>query len=125
MMTTKFAARINYGNDMDDWTSTDYRTGDFRPLRADCWFQDNPESAPTLSSSDCFGIHINIWNRTKVRRFLTHPLAGGGSHKLGYCTLKWEMILHGNAGEFYKYAVLSYNIYLVALASYPTRQEWN
>jgi hypothetical protein len=33
-MITKFAARINDGYDMDGWTTTDYRTGDSRPLRA-------------------------------------------------------------------------------------------
>ncbi len=32
---------------------------------------------------------------------------GGGSHNQGYGALKWKMILHGNAGEFSKYAVLS------------------
>ncbi len=62
---------------MDDWTTTDYRTGNSRPLKAGCWSQDNAESAPSLSTSDFAGIRINIWNRTKVRYFLTHSLAGG------------------------------------------------
>ncbi len=31
----------------------------------------------------------------------------GGSHNMGYHALRWEMILHGNAGELGKYAVLS------------------
>jgi hypothetical protein len=107
MMIPNFAARIDDGNDMDDWNTTDYRTGDSRPLRADRWFQDNPECAPSLSSSDFSGIRINIWNRAKVRRLLTHSLAGGGSHNLGYGALRHEMISHGNAGEFGKYAILS------------------
>jgi hypothetical protein len=107
MMIPNFAARIDDGDDMDDWNTTDYRTGDSRPLRADRWFQDNPECAPTLSSSDFSGIRINIWNRAKVRRLLTHSLAGGGSHNLGYGALRHEMISHGNAGEFGKYAILS------------------
>ena len=37
---------------------------------------------------------------------MTHSLAGGGSHNLGYHALRWEMILHGNAGELGTYAVL-------------------
>ncbi len=102
MMITIFAARINDGDEMNVWTTTDYLTGNSRPLRADCWFQDNPETTPILST----GICINIWNLAKVR-FLTHSLAGGGNHKLGYCALKWETILHGNADELGKYAVLS------------------
>ena len=42
-----------------------------------------------------------------VRRCITHSLAGGGSHNLGYHALRWEMILHGNSGKMGKYAVLS------------------
>ena len=42
-----------------------------------------------------------------IQRFITHSLAGGGSHNLGYHALRWEMILHGNAGELGTYAVLS------------------
>ena len=38
---------------------------------------------------------------------LSHSLAGGGSYNLGFHALRWEMILHGNAGEMGKYAVLS------------------
>jgi hypothetical protein len=60
-----------------------------------------------MTSGDFAGIRINIWNQAKVRRFITHSLAGGGSHNLGFHALRWEMILHGNAGEMGKYAVLS------------------
>ncbi len=77
------------------------------PLRADRWFQEDPTSDPIKSSGDFTGIRINIWNRAKVRRFITHSLAGGGSHNLGYHDLSWEMILHGKAGEMGKYPVLS------------------
>ncbi len=42
-----------------------------------------------------------------VQRYITHSLAGGGCHNLGYHALRWEMILHGNAGEMGKYAVIS------------------
>ncbi len=76
-------------------------------LRADSWFQQGSTSVPIKSSGDCTGIRINIWNRAKVRRFITHSLAGGGSHNLGYHALSWDMILHSNAGEMGKYGVLS------------------
>ncbi len=59
---TIFAARIDDGDDMDDWTSTDYHTGNSRPLQPGRWSQDNAESAPILSTSDFAGIRINIWN---------------------------------------------------------------
>ena len=92
---------------MDDWDFTDHRTGERVPLRADHWYQKDPTSDPIMSSSDFSGIRINVWNSAKVRRFITHSLAGGGSHNMGYHALRWEMILHGNAGEMGKYAVLS------------------
>ncbi len=53
------------------------------------------------------GKNINIWNRAKVRQYLTHKLAGGGNHNSGYHAFRWDSMLHGNAGEFGKYAVLS------------------
>ncbi len=66
-----FAARIDDGDEMDDWTTTDYRTGNSRPLQPGRWSQDNAESAPIFSTSDFAGIRINIWNRIKFRYFLT------------------------------------------------------
>ena len=66
-----------------------------------------PLQIPSSQAAIFAGIRINIWNRAKVRRFITHSLAGGGSHNLGYHALRWGMILHGNAGEMGKYAVLS------------------
>jgi hypothetical protein len=87
-------ARIDDGEESDDWEVKDHRTGD-------------PSADPAMSSGDFSGIRINIWNRAKVRRFITHFLAGGGTHNRGYHALRWEMILHGNAGEMGKYAVLS------------------
>ncbi len=53
------------------------------------------------------GKNINIWNHTKVLQYSTHKLAGGGNHNCGYHRFRWDSILHGNAGEFCKYAVLS------------------
>ncbi len=73
-MIPNFAARIDDDDDMDDWNTTEYRTGDVRPLRADCWFQDNPDWAPTLSSSDFSGIRINIWNRAKDNSLQLSPI---------------------------------------------------
>jgi hypothetical protein len=101
MMITIFAARIDDGDEMDDWTTTDYRTGNSCQFLTDRLFQDNPESSPMLNTSGfagiliniCAGIPINIWNRAKFCCFLTHSLAGGGSHNLGYGALKWEIIL--------------------------------
>ena len=102
-----FIARIDDGDETDDWEVKDYRTGQIVPLRADRWFQKDPSADPMMTSGDFSGIRINIWNRAKVRRFITHFLAGGGTHNRGYHALRWEMILHGNAGEMGKYAVLS------------------
>ena len=101
-----FPARVDDGEEIDSWTVIDHRTGNSVPLRADRWYQSAPTSDPITSSGDFTGIRINIWNRAKVRRFMTHSLAGGGSHNLGYHALRWEMILHGNAGELGTYAVL-------------------
>jgi hypothetical protein len=102
-----FPARIDDGDEVDDWDVTNPRTGERVPLRADRWYQSAPNQDPVTTSGDFAGIRINIWNRAKVRRFITHSLAGGGSHNLGFHALRWEMILHGNAGEMGKYAVLS------------------
>ena len=101
------AARIEDGCLYDDWQVTDSRTGDSVPLRADRWYQADPDSDPKITTGDFSGIRINIWNRAKVRRFLTHQLAGGGNHNRGYHAFRWDSILHGNAGEFGKYDVLS------------------
>jgi hypothetical protein len=64
-------------------------------------------SDPIMSIGDFSGTRIKIWNRAKALRFITHSLAGGGSHNMGYHALRWEMILHVNAGELSKYAVLA------------------
>ena len=71
----------------------------------DRWYQSAPTQDPIATSGDFAGIRINtgIWNRAKVRCFISHSLAESGSHKLRYHALKWEMILHGNAGEMGKY----------------------
>ena len=101
--------RLEDGCEIDDWQVVDSRSGEGVPLRADCWYYAEPHSAKTITSGDFAGIHINIWNSAKTRRFSTHKLVqvGGGTHNSGYHAFRWETILHGNAGEFGKYAVLS------------------
>lgn len=55
------------------------------------------------------GIRVHIWDRAKVRRFITHSLTGGGSHQLGYDALDLDYIKQGNAGgQLGRYEVLSY-----------------
>ena len=65
---------------MDNWSRADDRSGQTVFLRADRWFQANPNGHPEVNNrdSDFAGICINIWNRDKIRRFQTHSLVGGG-----------------------------------------------
>jgi hypothetical protein len=79
--TGLFPARIDDGEEEDDWHFQDFTTKTDLPLRADSWFKQSDEA---LSSRDFAGIHINIWNREKISLFLVHSLSGGGSHNLGY-----------------------------------------
>jgi hypothetical protein len=101
-----FPARIDDGCYVGNWHVEDYRSGSSVPLRADRWYQYAPASDSKSTSGDVAGIPINIWNRAKIRRFLIHSLAGGGSHSLGYHAFIWETILHGSAGEFGEYTIL-------------------
>jgi len=45
-------ARIDDGEETDDWEVTEHRTGESVPLRADRWFQKDPSADPALSSGD-------------------------------------------------------------------------
>ena len=67
------------------------RTGQSDPLRADRWFRHELEK-----DVDCAGIQCNIWERAKKRSLLTHRLAGGGEHNLGYHAVAWESICMAN-----------------------------
>ena len=45
------------------------------------------------------GIRCNIWERATKRTLLTHHLASGGQHNVGYVAVPWESILHGKCGS--------------------------
>ena len=85
--------------DDEPWTRVDPRTGDNEILRADRFHRPDPNANPEDDGSQaCMGIRVNIWNRAKVRRLLTHSLVGGGTHQLGYDAVNLEFIKRGNAG---------------------------
>ena len=92
-----------YGS--DSWTYHDSRSGEALPLRADRWYRTPPEEE--IDGQDCSGIRCQIWERARVRTSMTHRLSGGGSHNLGYDALPWEMIVHGNCGEYGRYSELA------------------
>ena len=56
----------------------------------------------------CDDITCNIWERARIRRNITHSLAGGGTHNLGYRSIKWEAILHGQVDPLGNYPVAKY-----------------
>jgi len=92
-----------YGSDA--WTTHDARTGEALPLRADRWYRTPPEEE--IDGIDCSGIRCQIWERARVRSLMTHRLSGGGTHNFGYDAFPWEMIVHGNCGEYGRYAELA------------------
>lgn len=92
-----------YGSDA--WTTQDDRTGESVLLRADRWYRTPPDEE--IDGNDCSGIRCQIWERARVRSLITHRLSGGGSHNLGYDAFPWEMIVHGNCGEYGRYAELA------------------
>jgi hypothetical protein len=75
-------------------------------MRADRWHRTPPEEV--IDGDDCSGIRCQIWERAKKRTLITHRLAGGGGHNLGYDALPWDMILHGNCGKYGQYKVISF-----------------
>jgi len=93
-----------YGSDA--WTTKEPRTGQARELRADRWYRTQPEEV--IDGDDCSGIRCQIWERAKKRTLMTHRLAGGGGHNLGYDALPWDMILHGDCGKYGQYKVISF-----------------
>ena len=106
-MLILYPARIDDedpGYEEDFWEQVNRRTGSNEQLRADRWFRDDPAQE---ASRDLWGIRCHIWERAKKRSLITHRLAGGGNHNLGYDALMWESILHGNCGEYGDYRVMS------------------
>ena len=96
-------------DDGDDapWTQYDPRTGEHVVLRADRFHRPDPIGKKN-SSQACMGIRVNIWNRAKARKLITHSLVGGGTHQLGYDALDLDFIKQGDAGgTLGRYAVLS------------------
>ena len=72
-------------------------------MRADRW---NQPAQSRQDDKDCSGIKCNIWERAKVRRYLTHELASGDGHNSGFDAFKWESVLRGSAGAYGTYGVL-------------------
>ncbi len=87
-------------DDGDDpgWTQYNPRTGEHDLVRADRFHRLNPNAAKNNDSQKCMGIRVNIWNRAKVRRLITHSLAGGGIHQRGFDALDLDFIKQGEAG---------------------------
>ena len=81
--------------DSEAWTQYNPRTGEHDILHATRFHNRNQNKAPSMA---CMGIRVNIWNRAKVRRLITHSLAGGGDHQSGYDALDLDFIKRGNAG---------------------------
>ena len=92
------------GYEEDFWEEINRRTGQKEPLRPDRWYRDDPDIEV---SRDLWGIRCHIWERAKKRSLITHRLAGGGNHNLGYDALMWDSILHGDCGEHGDYRVIS------------------
>jgi hypothetical protein len=106
-------------------------------LREDSWYfknmdvlRDNPEQSglTIIYIYQCFlnylgyilylvcifdlffaAVRINMWTRARERRILRHRICsrGRGDQPQGYASLKWESILHGNAGELGDYKELA------------------
>ena len=92
----------------DDWTVRGRQGQDRRiPLRADRWFQDSPVELIKSHGTTCEDISCNIWERAKIRRNITHRLAGGGHQNTGYFSVRWDVIGQGRVNPFGMYAVTS------------------
>ena len=100
----------DHGYESDEWKTSNRRTGQSEPLRADRWYRDEPEEEV---SPDCSGIMIrcNIWERAKKRSLLTHRLASGGQHNLGYAAVLWECMANAGTMGRTKYCLCSLGRY--------------
>jgi len=88
------------------WEVKDHRTGESVPLRADLWFQKDPSADPVMSSGDFQAFKSTYGTSPRFNASL-HTSWLEVALTTGVDVLRWEMILHGNAGEMGKYAVLS------------------
>ena len=88
---------------MDDgvdagWTQYNPRTGIHDIVRADRFHRSDRNAEKKDDSTACMGIRVHIWNRAKVRRFITHLLVSGGVNQRGYDALDLDFIKQGHAG---------------------------
>ncbi len=86
--------RVDDGNDAG-WTQYNPRTGEHDIIRADRFHRSDPNAEKKDDSTACMGIRVHIWNRAKVRRFITHLLIGGGANQRGYDALDWTLSSKG------------------------------
>ncbi len=56
----------------------------------------------------CEDITCNIWERARIRRNITHNLAGGSTHSLENRSVKWEAILHSQVDPLGNHSVAKY-----------------
>ena len=99
--------RVDDGDDAP-WTQYNPRTAEQVVLRADRFHRTDPnEKENSPQACTMMGIRVNIWNRAKVRKLITHSLIGGGTHQLGYDALDLDFIKQGDArGTLGLYVVL-------------------
>jgi hypothetical protein len=88
------------------WEVKDHRTGENVPLRADRWFQKDPSADSVMSSGDFQAFESTYGTMPRFDASL-HTFWLEVALTTGVNALRWKMILHGNAGEMGKYAVLS------------------
>ena len=98
--------------DDEPWTRSNPRTGVEEILRADRFHRPDPNLNDTEDAAQaCMGIRVNIWNRAKVRRLLTHSLVGGGTHQLGYDALDIsEPVCKYCVSIFVKYNLIYFDV---------------
>ncbi len=87
------------------WEVKDHRTGESVPLRADRWFQKDPSADPVMSSAIFQAFESTYGTAPRFDASLRTSWLEVAL-TTGVNALRWEMILHGNAGEMGKYAVL-------------------
>ena len=74
-------------------------------LLHDRWQRTPPEEV--IDGDNVSGIRSQMWMPAMKTTMMTHSLSGGGTHNIGYDTVRWENILHGDCGEYGMYHDLS------------------